>query len=195
MKQFETIPFVIKAIPEVKIECLWLSEQIDECTYTLHKTGFNIVAVISNNHSTNMSAFNILIKKYPHTRKDIRNINHPSNINNGWKIYEITFNSRRCIFPQFNFNEFYDSIHLDAGEITWKLLHNVYDKDENPPGNLKKAYKLTYKSLHPSDNKQSVSLALSIFDVTASAAMESYYPDRYDASGFLKLKFMVDKKE
>ena len=83
MKQFETIPFVIKAIPEVKIECLWLSEQIDECTYTLHKTGFNIVAVISNNHSTNMSAFNILIKKYPHTRKDIRNINHPSNINNG----------------------------------------------------------------------------------------------------------------
>ena len=31
--------------------------------------------------------------------------------------------------------------------------HDVYDKDENLPGNLKKAYKLTYKSLHPGDNK------------------------------------------
>ena len=39
----QSIPFVIKAIPEVKIEGLWLSEQIDECIHTLHKTGFNIV--------------------------------------------------------------------------------------------------------------------------------------------------------
>ena len=51
---------------------------------------------------------------------------------------------RRIIFPQFNFDEFYDSINLDAGEITWKLLHDVYDKDENLPGTLKKTYKLTY---------------------------------------------------
>ena len=72
----QSIPFVIKAIPEVKIEGLWLSEQIDECIHTLHKTGFNIVAVISDNHSTNMAAFNILMKKYPHTKKDI-SINHP----------------------------------------------------------------------------------------------------------------------
>ena len=54
------------------------------------------------------------------------------------------FNSRRIIFSQFNFDEFYDSINLDAGEITWKLLHDVYDKDENLPGTLKKTYKLTY---------------------------------------------------
>ena len=104
------------------------------------------------------------------------------------------FNSRRFIFPHFNFDEFYESINLDAGEITWKLLHDVYDKDENLPGNLRKAYKLTYKSLDPGDNKQNVSLALSIFDATTSAAIESYYPDRYDASEFLKLKLMVDNK-
>ena len=96
------------------------------------------------------------------------------------------FNSRRFIFPQFNFAEVYDNINLDAGEITWKLSHAVYDKDENFPGNLKRAYKLTYKSLHPGDKKQSLSLALSIFDATNSAAIESYYPDHYDASGFLK---------
>ena len=67
----QSIPFVIKAIPEVKIEGFWLSGQIDECFHTLHKTDFNIVAVISGNHSTSVPAFNILIKKYPHTRKDI----------------------------------------------------------------------------------------------------------------------------
>ena len=148
----QSIPFVIKAIPEAKIEGLWLSEQIDECIHILHKTGFNIVAVISDNHSTNMAAFNILMKKYPHTKKDI-SINHPWNINNGIYLFfdsvhllinirDNLFNSRRIIFHQFNFDEFYDSINLDAGEITSK--HDVYDKDENLPGTLKKTYKLTY---------------------------------------------------
>ena len=66
--------------------------------------------------------------------------------------------------------------------ITWKILRDVYDKDENLPGNLKKAYKLTYKSLHPGE-----SLALSIFDATTSAAIKSYYLERYDALRLLKL--------
>ena len=42
---------------------------------------------------------------------------------------------KRFIFPQFNFKEFHDGINLDSGEITWKLLHSVYDKDENLLGN------------------------------------------------------------
>ena len=41
--------------------------------------------------------------------------------------------------------------------------------------------------MHPGDNKQSVSLALSIFDATTSAAIKSYYLERYDALGLLKL--------
>ena len=61
-----------------------------------------------------------------------------------WEIYEITYSIQEDLFSfQFNFDEFYDSVNLDAGEITWKLLHDVCDKDENLPGNLKKAYKLT----------------------------------------------------
>ena len=83
------------------------------------------MADISNNHSMNVSAFNILIKKYPYTRKDIGIINHSSNINNEICLFfdsalllknirNNLFNSRRFIFPQFNFDEFYDSINLDA---------------------------------------------------------------------------------
>ena len=41
--------------------------------------------------------------------------------------------------------------------------------------------------MYPGDNKQSVPLALAIFDQITSAAIESYYPNRLDASSFLKL--------
>ena len=69
------------------------------------------MAFISDNHSTNVSAFNILIKKCPHTRKYMSNINHPSNKNNGIYLFfdsihllknmrNSLFNSRKFIFPQ-----------------------------------------------------------------------------------------------
>ena len=41
--------------------------------------------------------------------------------------------------------------------------------------------------MHPGDNKQSVPLALANFDQSTSTAIESYYPNRLDASSFLKL--------
>ena len=53
--------------------------------------------------------------------------------------------------------------------------------------NLRKAHKLSYKALRPGDNKQSVPLALAIFDPTTFAALESYFSDRMDAAAFLKL--------
>ena len=67
------------------------------------------------------------------------------------------------------------------------MLHEVYDKDKKLPANMKKASKLTYKAMHPGDNKQSVPLALAIFDRSRSAAIESYYPNRLDISSVLKL--------
>ena len=61
------------------------------------------------------------------------------------------------------------------------------DEDEKLQAKLRKANKLTYKVLHPRDNKQSVPLALTIFDPTASAAIESYFPERNGAAIFLRL--------
>ena len=52
---------------------------------------------------------------------------------------------------------------------------------------MRKANKLTYKVLHPGDNKQSVPLALAIFDPTTSAAIESYFPESNAAAQFLRL--------
>ena len=73
----QSIPFAIKAIPEIKIESLSFSEQTYECIHTLHKSGFNIVAVISDNHSTNVPVFNILIKMF--LPKSPRENSHPLN--------------------------------------------------------------------------------------------------------------------
>ena len=102
-------------------------------------------------------------------------------------IRDNVFDSQKFIFLSFKFDQFFDLIDLPGIEISWKLLHEVYDKDEKLRANIKKASKLSYKAMHPGDNKESVPLALAIFDRSTSAAIESYYPNRLDASSFLKL--------
>ena len=67
------------------------------------------------------------------------------------------------------------------------MLHDVFDQDEKLQANLRKANKRTYKVLHPGDNKQSVPLALEIFDSTTSAAAKSYFPECDAAAKFLEL--------
>ena len=193
----KNIPFVIKAIPETKIQGEWLSVHVDESIKSLHEIGFQVRAVISDNHSTNVSAYSHLIEEYGFS-KEIHGIKHPSkpssviylfydSVHLIKNIRNNLLNHRRFIFPSFDFYQFLDPINVPAGEISWKLLHDVYDKDKSLQGNLKKAHKLSYKSLHPGDNKQSVPLALSIFDQSTSAAIQSYFENRQDASEFLKL--------
>ena len=66
-------------------------------------------------------------------------------------------------------------------------MHSIYDQDSKLPANLRKANKLTYRAMHPGNNKQSVNLALSIFHESTIAASKSYFPERKDISGFLSL--------
>ena len=60
----KSTPFVIKAIPEIKIEGKWLSEHIDNCISSLNSVGFNVCAIISDNHLTNVLAFKYLFNMY-----------------------------------------------------------------------------------------------------------------------------------
>ena len=66
-------------------------------------------------------------------------------------------------------------------------LHSIYDQDSKLPANLRKANTLTYRAMHPGNNKQSVNLVLSIFHETTIAAGKRYFPERRDISGFLSL--------
>ena len=190
----KSIPLVVKAVPESKIEGKWLSAQIEESIQSLHEIGFHVRAVISDNHPSNVSAFRNLLSKYGCTSHE-HAILHPSTQN---RISYLFFdsvhllknirnnllNSRRFIFPAFEYPRF---ITLPAGEISWKLLHDIFDQDEQLQANLRKAKELTYTALHPGDNRQSVPLALAIFDANTSTALKSYFPEHENAAKFFEL--------
>ena len=91
------------------------------------------------------------------------------------------------MFPAFAFQISNTSVSSETGSIAWTDIHKIYDKDMILNAKLRKAPKLTFKALHPSENKQNVNLAIAIFHETTIAACESYFPDRTDISNFLKL--------
>ena len=134
----KSIPFVIKAIPEIKIEGKWLSEHIDNCITSLNSAGFNVCAIILDNHSINVLAFKYLSNMYGNEQKSENIINHPSNTANDIYLFfdpvhllknicSNLLNSQRFIFPSFELDQFFDPIDVPGGEISWKLLHEVYD--------------------------------------------------------------------
>ena len=60
----KSIPYVVKCCPEVTINGSWFSGEIDKCIFPLKEAGFNVRAVITDNHSSNVSAFKFLLNKY-----------------------------------------------------------------------------------------------------------------------------------
>ena len=92
---------------------------------------------------------------------------------------ETLMSSKRCIFPKFEFHQLIDPIIVPAGELSLNLLYRVYEEDKKP--------KLTYRTLHPGDNKQKVQLALNIFHETTFTAIKSYFPEELPAAEYLKL--------
>ena len=162
------VPFVIKAVPEFRIEGSWLAEHITDSLKSLHDAGFQVRAVISDNHATNVAAFRELCSLHGMDGQE-NVIQHPTaqetqvylfydSVHLLKNVRNNLLRARRFIFPPFESS----FICIPPGEITWKLLHDVYDEDKKLQANLRKAYKLTYKVLHPGDNKQSVPLALAV---------------------------------
>ena len=87
----KSIPYVIKACPEISINGDWLANEIAQSISTLSNNGFNVRAVVTDKHSANVSAFNMLLKKCE-TESSRLFIKHPDN------------NNKTCLF--------YDNVHL-----------------------------------------------------------------------------------
>ena len=49
---------------------------------------------------------------------------------------------KRFIFPPFSFSGFPQRIEVPGGEISWKILHDLHEKDKECTSNLRKAPKL-----------------------------------------------------
>ena len=94
---------------------------------------------------------------------------------------------QKVVFPEFSYNQGNIQLPCLQSYINWADLYNIYDKDKKLKGNLRKAPKLSYQTLHPGNNKQNVPLALALFHDTTIAATKSFYPNREDVSGFLNV--------
>ena len=187
-------PVVVKGCPEVKVCGKWLAEELSTCISLLAKAGFNVRAVVADNHSANVAAFKFLIAMYSGNHLYIK---HPDNRANTHLFFDNVhllknirnnlFNAQKFVFPSFSLHVGSTEITCEDGYIEWNDLKDIYAQDSRLAANLRKAPKLTYRALHPYNNKQNVNLALSIFHETTLAANMCYFPSRKDVSSFLTL--------
>ena len=193
----QSIPYVIQAIPEVSFTGKWLSEQMAENIHNLIQAGFCVRGIVTDNHSANINAFSSLVKTF--NSESNLYIEHAQN--HGKKMYLFydsvhlvkntrnnLLNGKIFVFPKFIYNDdLHISVHCPTGYISWGDLYNIYDRDKELSGNLRKAPKLSYQALHPCNNKQNVPLPLAVIDETTIAAAKSYYSNRPDVAGFLSI--------
>ena len=109
----KSISFVIKALPETKITGEWLAQHISECISCLSKVGFNVRAVVTDNHSSNVNAFKCLLYTYG-TNDSKLFIQHPDNNTKTYlfvdnvhlmkNVHDNLFNAKKFVFPSFTFN-------------------------------------------------------------------------------------------
>ena len=164
-----------------------MKNEIDDCLCHLQEVGFNVRAVESEDHASNVRAFSLMHKSYD--GDDQLYIYHPTykSLLKTYLFFDIVhliknirnnlLNRKKFVFASFTFGLFKDVIDVPQGDISWRMFYDVYEKDEVLQSNLRKAYKLTYQAVHPANNKQDVPLALAIFDETTSTAIKSYFPE------------------
>ena len=78
-------------------------------------------------------------------------------------------------------------IEIPCGFISWKTFYDVYERDSKLQANLRKTPRLTYGEIHSGNNKQSMPLALAIFNQSTTAAIAGYFPEKSDAACFLSV--------
>ena len=66
----KNIPFVIKAVPETRINGNWVLLNVEESIKSLHEVDFQVRAVISYNHSSSVAAFHDLRRKFGNVSRD-----------------------------------------------------------------------------------------------------------------------------
>ena len=179
----KSIPFILKAIPLVKLTSEIVGDGILNCLEVLNRSNFSSRAVISDNHQTNIATFKRLMKTYPIANKNYC-MSNPTTSRVIYLFFDtvhllknirVNLLSKRFFqIPDLEIR-LLDSIHsIPSGFVNWSSLHKSHNLDIELDLHLRKAPALTYSALHPGNNKQSVRLALVIFDVKTTTAMRLY---------------------
>ena len=66
----KSVPFVLHSVPVTKLNGEIVATGIETCFRLLSRTNFRLRAVITDNHTSNVSAFRILISKYKVDHRD-----------------------------------------------------------------------------------------------------------------------------
>ena len=67
----ENVIYVIKFILDQNIDGKWIKEQVLDSLRTLKNCGFRVKAIVSDNHSANLLAYNLLLKESGHLNDDL----------------------------------------------------------------------------------------------------------------------------
>ena len=138
-----------------------VKDQITGCLKVLTDCGFKVHMIISDNHPCNTSAYHKISNHFNTPYDDLYFMYESQKIYLCFDTVHLIksirnnlLNNKRFIFPAFTFEKFNDLIHVEGGEISWKLLHDTYEKDCTLQANLSKVPRLNLKVLHPGNNKQ-----------------------------------------
>ena len=82
------VPFVLKAIPFVKLSDVLVRDMIISCIIFLTETNFQLRAVFSDNYSNNVGAYKDLLKMYPIQGKDYAIFNPKCPLSEIYLIYD-----------------------------------------------------------------------------------------------------------
>ena len=86
-------------------------------------------------------------------------------------------NQNKFMFPPFQFDLFRDAVVVPECFISWRIFHEVYERDSKLQVHLRKAPKITNQVTHLCNNQLSVQLASAAFHETSTVTVRSYFPN------------------
>ena len=113
----------------------------------MRNCGFRVRAIVSDNHSTNVLAYKLLLKESSHLDHLFIQYNYQKIYllhDTEYLIKNVTnnlLNYKRFIFPAFEYDGFEDPVSFKGAQTSWKLYHDVFEKDSLLEANLRKAPK------------------------------------------------------
>ena len=174
--------YVIRSVPETNIKEEWLQGEILSCIDALQSNGFYVRGVVCDNHPSNVSAFGNISAKYGRGEDELRVWINDKPIYFFYDPVHLIKNVRNNLLarkqffvPPFICKELRDDIIVAGGQIFWNLLQSIHDRDSQCQANLRSAPKLTktVTVLHPGNSKQSVPVALAVYDQGCNPAIFS----------------------
>ena len=155
--------------------------------------GFKVRSIVTDNHAASVNAIKALQTVFSaesdlylkYSENEAVNYLFFDNVYLIKNIRNNMLNAKKLFFSSFSFNINKQVIESSSGYIAWSDLRLIYNEDCKLSANFRKTHKLAFKALHPFNNKQNVSLALSIFDESTIAGCKCYCPQRKDMQSFL----------